>query len=121
MKTFRLFRIGFVGLLLLGWLAAMLLVGCSAYQSPATTTQTQGNDAVTLTPTPVMVTTRGTVYLRDKDGDIQGWLDPGTTVEAFCTGDWCYIAGGQLAGLRFWRGCAEDNPDGLGCKKAGEK
>lgn len=105
---------------LLTILLTLWLTSCSAYQPPATATSVpQGIKAETLTPTStVTVVVKGNVYVRDEAGAVQGWLEAGTSVEASCRGDWCYISGGQFDGLKFYRGCSADNPDSLGCKAA---
>ena len=97
-------------------LAAVLLSACSAYVPPTVVSPTTTPAALT---TPVAtVVVRGNVYVRDNNDEVQGWLEAGTTVEAVCSGDWCHITGGQFDGLKFWRGCSEDNPAGAGCTQA---
>ena len=97
-------------------LATVLLSGCSAYVPPTVVSPTTTPTAVTTPVTTVVV--RGNVYVRDNNDEVQGWLEAGTEVQATCTGDWCYITGGQFDGLKFWRGCSEDNPAGAGCTQA---
>ena len=94
----------------------VLLAGCSAYVPPSpTVTATSTEPTATKQPT---VKVEGNVYVRDSNDEVQGWLEAGTEVQATCTGDWCYITGGQFDGLKFWRGCSEDNPAGAGCTQA---
>ncbi len=95
---------------------AILLSSCSAYVSPTVVSPTTTPAALTTPVTTVVV--RGNVYVRDNSDEVLGWLEAGTTVEAACSGDWCYITGGQFDGLKFWRGCSEDNPAGAGCTQA---
>jgi hypothetical protein len=94
----------------------VLLAGCSAYVPPTVVSPTTTPAALPTAATTVVI--RGNVYVRDNSGEVQGWLEAGTTVEAACSGEWCYITGGQFDGLKFWRGCSEDNPAGAGCTQA---
>jgi hypothetical protein len=106
---------------LVGLALIIALTGCSAYSAYPTSTPQPATPKPGLTATPVtgLVQVTGNVYVRDDNNEVQGWLEAGTLVQAECEGNWCYIKGGQFKGLRFWRGCSEDNPDDMGCTAAG--
>lgn len=98
----------------------LLLQGCvglPTLEPTKTPAPMQGNITVTLpTETPAsvgsLVTITGNVYLRDENDIRQGFLRQGAQVLAVCEGEWCVL---DSTGLRFWRGCADDNPKGLQC------
>ncbi|HEY6019634.1 MAG TPA: hypothetical protein VIY48_06965 [Candidatus Paceibacterota bacterium] len=103
-------------------LAVVLLAGCAGLPTLSVTPTpkpTQGNARATLTPKPANATESvgsvritGDVYIRDGQDVRRGTLRAGSEVLAVCEGDWCVLAG---SGLRFWRGCSSDNPEGLKC------
>jgi len=97
-------------------LIIVLTAGCSAYSAYPTSTPTAGTPAATLTPVTGLIEVTGNVYVRDSNNEVQGWLEAGTLVQAECREDnWCYVKAGQFKGLKFWRGCSEDNPEDIGC------
>jgi len=63
------------------------------------------------TGTPNVVRITGDVYVRDTAGVVIGTLHAGEIVEAVCAGTVCTVDGGSV-----WRGCVDNNPEGLGCE-----
>lgn len=114
LRIFFFFVVVFVMLWLFG------CAGLPTLEVTPTPKPTQGNALVTLTPKPAntsesvgSVTITGDVYLRDGEDVRRGTLRAGSEVLATCDGDYCVLAD---SGLRFWRGCTSDNPEGLKCQ-----
>jgi hypothetical protein len=88
---------------------ASLACGAPTWAPAATPT----TPPATNTPPNALVTV-GNVYIRDvPNGTRVGSLELGATVYGSCSGDWCQIEDGYI-----WRGCTDDNPEGLGCAVA---
>lgn len=120
-------RRSLIFLLVVGfWVAlivlAILLSGCTGLPtveptvtppptaSPALPTQPMAPGA-TNTASVGTVKVTGNVWLRDSVGNRRGYLFTGAQVLARCVGDWCYVGN-----LKFYRGCASDNPAALTCR-----
>lgn len=125
MKKFYLFIQ--VGLLLFISIVLTILTGCNGLPTLEPTQQPTltppATEQPTLEPTeqptlqPTLsgvgnVTIMGNVWLRAGDNTQTGVLLAGTKVLAVCEGDWCAVEGG----LRFWRGCSDNNPGNLTCR-----
>jgi hypothetical protein len=98
-------------------ITALLLLSFACTMQPVST---QGAATVnrpthvTTTPTPERVTITGNVYVRTQDGRNTGyWIARGSQIAAECRENWCYIV--DSSG-KFWRGCCDENPEGLGCR-----
>lgn len=110
----------------------VLAPGCSGglldeYVIPTSTATVAPSPTATLAPGITQVVVHGgivdilgDVYLRDETDETRGVLLAGTSVFAECDGRWCMVTAGQHTGLRFWRGCGSDNPEGLGCSSRQE-
>lgn len=88
--------------------------------TPVATVTTVPTTVVSLanTPTPdnSVVTITGNVWVRDDNSVGVTWFARGTVVSAKCAGQWCVVSPRQqYAGLHFWRGCSNDNPEQLAC------
>lgn len=101
---------------------ATLLSGCLGLPT-IETTPTKVVDVIPrppkLTPT-AMIQITGTVYVRDADGNIKGWLYKGDQLQAACASDWCQILGDNYRDYYFWRGCSSDNPERKNCQARGQ-
>jgi hypothetical protein len=121
----RLTRMVLAILIVLAFALVMLLTGCAGLDSyvlptpsPTPTPPPSPTPSPTLTPVVgSLVGIVGDVNLRNSQDQAKGWLQAGSVVLALCDGEWCRITAGPLEGLRFWRGCSSDNPDGRSCQK----
>jgi len=53
------------------------------------------------------------LYIRDRDGEVAGYLDQGEMVTCMpADSGWCILDHGQ----RVWSGCLAPNPKDLGCE-----
>ena len=112
---------------LLAWLVvlSLLLSSCAASVLPTLDVTTMPTTLPTEAPTTAvgtvvetspspLVTVVGNVNIRTADGAVVGWLVKGDRVKAACNGQWCVLSDNT----KFWRGCSDNNPDGLGCLEA---
>jgi len=123
MRTFRLYSLT---LAILFVILLRLLSACAGLPTLAVTPTLTATSLVAVIPSPTpapaaipsapFVTIVGTVNVRDDSGRVIGWLASGDRVRAVCDGQWCVLTGDD--GLMFWRGCTDNNPEGLGCEVA---
>jgi hypothetical protein len=123
MRTFRLYSLTLAILFVILLRLLSACVGLPTLAVTPTTVLSSTPEATTTpattltTPSPApFVTVVGTVNVRDDSGRVVGWLEGGDRVRAVCDGQWCVLPGDD--GLMFWRGCSDNNPDGLGCEVA---
>ena len=113
---FRIFGLAIIALVILKCTACVGLPTLAV--TPTTVVVTRPVPTATVFPTvttlPSFLNVRiiGNVNLRDKTDYIVGWLAQGELVKAVCEGQWCWLS----SGLRFWRGCSDNNPEFLGCQ-----